>query len=325
MAKIKYYYDTETCRYERVKTSKVDITINAVGILFLCTLIGFGFSLLYAKYFPSRNELKLIKENEDLLYSYELVEKEMESIREMMSTLEERDDNIYRVVFEAEPIPDEIRTAGAGGVRKYQDLIESGLARKELIVSTLDKLEHLKRQMYIQTKSYDEIVDMAKNKADMWSSIPAIQPVSNKELRRLASGYGYRIHPILKVKRMHTGIDFSAPRGTPIYATADGTVEIVNFDRGYGKQVMIDHGFGYKSRYAHMFKFDVKKGQKVKRGQKIGEVGNTGLSTAPHLHYEIIYNSRKVDPINYFYGELTPEQYDVMLKMSSVENQSLGY
>ncbi|GAB4339587.1 MAG: M23 family metallopeptidase [Flammeovirgaceae bacterium] len=325
MAKIKYYYDTETCRYERVKVSYLDIALNAVGVLFFCILVGFGLSLVYSKYFPSRKEVSLMKENEELLYAYKLLQKEMESIQQMAKSLQERDDNIYRVVFEAEPIPSDVRMAGAGGSRKYQELIDKGLSQEELIVSSLEKIDQLKRQMYIQTKSYDEIVELATNKAEMLASIPAIQPLSNKDLTRFASGFGLRLHPILKTKRMHAGVDFSAPQGTPIYSTGDGVVTKVEFDRGYGKFVEIDHGFGYVTRYGHMSKFDVRKGQRVKRGFKIGEVGNTGLSTAPHVHYEVIHNDRHVNPIMYFFGDLTAEQYDELLKMSNVENQSLGY
>ncbi|MCS6833478.1 MAG: M23 family metallopeptidase [Flammeovirgaceae bacterium] len=325
MAKIKYYYDTETCRYERVKVSYLDITINAIGLLFFCLLLAFGLSLAYSKYFPSQREASLIKENEELILAYKLMQKELETIQKMMEELQHRDDNIYRVIFEAEPIPSDIRIAGIGGSKKYQDLMDKGLSQEQLIISTLEKIDKMKRQMYIQTKSYDEIIDLATNKAEMLASIPAIQPLFNEDLTRFASGYGMRIHPILKTKRMHTGVDFSAPQGTPIYATGDGVVTKVEFDRGYGKFVEIDHGFGYVTRYAHMSKFDVRKGQRVKRGAKIGEVGNTGLSTAPHVHYEVIHNDRPVNPIMYFFSDLTAEQYDKLLKMSSIENQSLGY
>ncbi|MBB6463250.1 M23 family metallopeptidase [Flammeovirga kamogawensis] len=326
MAKIKYYYDTETCRYERVRTSTFDIFINITGLLFACSLFGFFFSAIYIKYFPSAEEARLKKENTDLLYSHKLLQKEVTEVSDVLASLQDRDDRIYRVIFEAEPIPQEIRQAGTGGSQKYQDLLDKKLAREDMILSTLSKIDNLKRQMYVQTKSYDEIVDLALNKSKMMAAIPAIQPVDNKDLKRLASGYGMRIHPILKVKKMHTGIDFSAPKGTPIYATGDGKViKARKSNRGYGWEIEIDHGFGYVSKYAHQSKFYVKRGQKVTRGQKIGEVGSTGSSTAPHLHYEVIHKRKKVNPIKYFSKNITADQYSTLLEKASVENQSLGY
>ncbi|AZQ64450.1 M23 family metallopeptidase [Flammeovirga pectinis] len=326
MAKIKYYYDTETCRYERVRTSTFDMFINITGLLFACSLFGFFFSAIYIKYFPSAEEARLKKENTDLLYSHKLLQKEVTEVTDVLASLQDRDDRIYRVIFEAEPIPQEIRQAGTGGSQKYQDLLDKKLAREDMILSTLSKIDNLKRQMYVQTKSYDEIVDLALNKSKMMAAIPAIQPVDNKDLKRLASGYGMRIHPILKVKKMHTGIDFSAPKGTPIYATGDGKViKARKSNRGYGWEIEIDHGFGYVSKYAHQSKFYVKKGQRVTRGQKIGEVGSTGSSTAPHLHYEVIHKRKKVNPIKYFSKNITADQYSTLLENASVENQSLGY
>ncbi len=325
MARIKYYYDTETCRYERVKTPITDVVMNTLGFVFICIIFGFGFAYVRYKFFPSDRERELMKENKDLLYSYQLIEKEIGDMRQMLGYLQHRDDKIYRVIFETDPIPPEIRAAGAGGSRKFQQLIDKKLSKEELVLSTVKKIDLLKRQMYIQTKSYDELIELAKNKTELLKSIPAIQPVANKELMRLASGFGMRMHPIYKVRRMHHGVDFSAPRGTPIYTTADGRVTKVEYSKGYGRQVEIDHGFGYITKYAHMSKWDIYKGQRVKRGQKIGEVGSTGLSSAPHLHYEVIHNKKKVNPINYFFNDLAPEQYAKLLQLATVENQSLGY
>jgi len=203
--------------------------------------------------------------------------------------------------------------------------LEQGLEQEKLILSTLKKIESLKKQMYIQTKSYDEIVLLAKNKDQMYASIPAIQPVTNKELTRLASGFGRRIDPIYKVRRMHYGVDFSAPRGTPVYTTGDGVVKKVKTNYGgYGKEILIDHGYGYVTRYAHLSEFNIKKGQKVKRGECIGYIGSTGKSTAPHLHYEVIKDKRKVNPVHYFYNDLNEKEYQKILELSSIENQSLG-
>jgi murein DD-endopeptidase MepM/ murein hydrolase activator NlpD len=253
-----------------------------------------------------------------------MLNKEINNVGDMLSVLQDRDDNIYRVIFEASPIPMEIRKSGTGGTEKYKALLEEKLSREDLIIGTLQKIDQLKKEMYIQTKSYDELVALSKRKAEMVSAIPAIQPIANQDLRRFASGFGYRTHPILKVSRMHTGCDFSAPTGTPVFATGDGKVITAKRSSGYGNEIEIDHGFGYITKYAHLSSFDVREGQKVKRGQQIGKVGNTGLSVAPHLHYEVMHNKNKVNPVNYFFNDLTPEEYDQMLEMASIENQSLG-
>jgi murein DD-endopeptidase MepM/ murein hydrolase activator NlpD len=326
MAKIKYYYDTETCRYERIKTSPLEIVVNGLGLLFVCVIFGIVFAYIYNNLFPSSSELKLAKENRELLQYYNQMEKDMGSLQEMMSALQNRDDDIYRTIFEAEPIPMEIRQAGTGGSQKFKNLLDDRLEREQLIINSLNKIDVIKRQMYIQSKSFDEIVDLAKSKQKMLAHIPAIQPIANKELKRLASGYGMRFHPILKVRRMHTGCDFSSPIGTPIYATGDGKIiKAQKSRRGYGNQIEIDHGFGYITKYAHLSEFSVRNGQNVKRGQIIGRVGSTGLSVAPHLHYEVIYKNRKVNPVNYFFNDLTDQQYDKLVIISSQENQSLGW
>ncbi len=325
MARIKYYYDTETCKYERVKVSTWDMTLNLLGFLSVSLIIAIGIVIVYNSYFDSPKEAILKKENQELQLYYDILEKEMEGMNDMLVALQERDDNVYRVIFEAEAIPSTIRSAGFGGAHRYRNLLESGLAKEELILNNFQKLDKLKKQMYIQTKSYDEILEMAKDKSKMLASIPAIQPINNHELTRLASGYGMRIHPILKVRKLHTGLDYSAPRGTPIYATGDGTVVTVrtNFG-GYGKEVEIDHGYGFVTKYAHMDSFNVKKGQKVKRGECIGYVGTTGSSTAPHCHYEIIKDGNKINPVHYIFKDINDEEYEKLLELASVENQSLG-
>lgn len=325
MARIKYYYDTETCRYERIKKGKWDVFLNFLGFLSVSFILAIGIVLLYNMYFDSPKEAMLKKENEELRLYYEMLEKDISRLNEMLAVLQERDDNIYRIIFEADPIPSTIRQAGVGGTERYKDLLEKGLKREDLILSNLKKIDQLKKQMYIQTKSYDDIVRMASDKEKMWASIPAIQPISNKELNRMASGFGLRMHPIYKVRKMHTGCDFSAPRGTPIYATGDGVISRVHSAYGgYGKQVEIDHGYGYVTKYAHLDKFNVKKGETVKRGEIIGYVGNTGSSTAPHLHYEVIKDDKKVNPMNFFFQDLNAEEYEKLLELASRENQSLG-
>ncbi len=325
MARLKYYYDTETCKYERIRVRRADVVLNLLGFLSVSFLIALVLVPVYTSWFQSDREATLRKENEELLLYYDLLKEEMTKTNQMLTALQKRDDNVYRVIFEAEPLAASVRSAGVGGVERYKELLEKGIKREDLILSAMQKIDLLKKKMYIQTKSYDEIVKLAKNKEQMVASLPAIQPVSNKELNRLASGFGLRIHPIYKVRKMHTGVDFSAPRGTPIYATGDGVVSVaVSNLGGYGREVQINHGYGYVTLYAHLDNFTVKSGQHVKRGQCIGYVGSTGTSTAPHLHYEVIHNGQKVNPIHFFFNDLKPAEYEKLLEFASVENQSLS-
>lgn len=325
MARIKYYYDTETCKYERVKASRTDIAINLLGFLLVSVILSVVMLIAFNNYFDSPKEALLKKENEELSLYYEILEKELSQANKMLMALQERDDNVYRIIFEAEPIPSTIRTAGIGGAQRYKHISEKGLDKEDLIVGTFQKIDKLKKQMYIQTKSYDEIIQLAKDKSKMLASMPAIQPISNKELTRLASGFGMRMHPILKTRRMHTGCDFAAPRGTLVNATGDGKVITVKRSfGGYGNEIEIDHGYGFITKYAHLDEFKVKVGQRVKRGENIGLVGNTGRSTAPHLHYEIIKDGKKIDPVHYFYKDINEEEYEKLLELSSQENQSLS-
>lgn len=325
MSKIKYYYDTETCKYERVKVKKRDIVINALGFMSLAVVLAIGIIVVLSNYFDSPKELSLKKENEELKLYYDIMQDQLGSMDEMLKVLQEKDDQVYRTVFEAEPIPETVREAGSGGVMRYRNLLESDLSNKDLVVGTLDRLDRVKKKMYIQTKSYDEVMELARNKDAYYAAMPAIQPVSNEDLRRFSSGFGRRTDPILKVKRMHYGVDFSAEQGTPIYATADGKVSARRpLNSGLGWHIVIDHGFGFETVYGHMSKFNVKLGQEVKRGQVIGFVGNSGKSTAPHVHYEVHINDRAVNPVNYFYLDLNADQYEEILRLASIENQSLG-
>jgi murein DD-endopeptidase MepM/ murein hydrolase activator NlpD len=324
MAKIKYYYDTETCKYERLKISASDVIINSLGFALVALIFAAGLVYAYTLYFKSPKEVLLSKENEELTLYYEILNKEIEQASERLTSLQERDNNIYRVIFEAKPIPITDRNSGAD-INKYKELLNKGLEKQELIAATTMKMEMLMKKIKIQTRSYEEILVMAKNKTKMLASIPAIQPISNKELTHLASGFGMRIHPIYKVKRMHTGCDFAAVRGTPVYSTGDGVVRLVVMSPGgYGKEIEIDHGYGYVTKYAHLEGFNVKVGQRIKRGEMIGFVGNTGASTAPHLHYEVIKNGIKVDPVHFFFNDLNPAEYERILKLASIENQSLS-
>ncbi len=324
MARIKYYYDTETCKYERVKISRWDVFLNGLGFFTLALILAIGIFFFYGEFFELPHVTKLKKENKELLTYYEMLNEELKTSNQMLRVLRERDDNIYRKIFEAEPIPQSIWEGGVGGAERYKEILDSRTEREGLIVDSFEDIDKLKRQLYIQTKSYDDIEEMAANKAEMLACIPSIQPISNKELKRLASGFGMRMHPILKYRRPHNGVDFSADPGTPIYATGDASVSRASYSGAAGNRVQLDHGFGYETRYFHMSKIDVKVGQKVKRGDVIGYVGNTGLSMAPHLHYEVWHNDKPINPINYFYQDVTDEEFDKLIELANRDNQSLG-
>jgi len=322
MAKIKYYYDTKTLSYKPIKLNSVE-KIKRYFIFFLSSvLLSFFILLIFYQFFDSPKEKKLKLEIQNLTSQYEVIDKNMKQVEIVLDEIQDRDDNIYRVIFEADPIPTSIRKQGFGGVNRYEKLL--GLSNSELMINTSKKIDQLTKQLYLQSKSFDEVIDLAKNKSNMLASIPAIQPVANKDLKRMASGYGYRIHPIYKTRKMHYGMDFSAKTGTEIYTTGDGIVsKVKRSKRGYGNYVKINHGFGYETLYAHMSKYIVKKGQKVKRGEVIGFVGNSGISTAPHLHYEVRKDNKKINPVNFYYNDLSPEEYEKMLEISLQSNQSL--
>lgn len=325
MARIKYYYDTETCKYERVKAKKSDVILNALGILSLIVAVAVGLVILYVNYFESPKELMQRNKLSEQEFVIEDLSREVDNLNNVLSDIENRDDNIYRKILGAEPIDKNVREAGVGGSDRYKEIREMNLLHEDLILELRERVDKLKRKIYIESKSQDDVIKLGENKEKLFAAIPAIQPISNKQLHALASGFGLRIHPIYKVKKMHTGIDFAASIGTPIYATADGKVlEVAVKFSGYGKMVEIDHGFGYRTRYAHMHEFAVHTGQSIKRGDLVGYVGNTGLSTAPHLHYEVLINGSQVDPVHYFYNDITPAEYEKILELASVENQSLG-
>ena len=321
MAKIKYYYDTKTLSYKRIELNAFDKFKRSLSYVAASAFTGLIMVIVFFQFFDSPKEKKLKSEIENLVVQYDILSKKMTQIDLVLDDIQQRDDNIYRVIFEADPIPSSIRKAGFGGVNRYKDI--RNFSNSELVVEVTKKADKLSKQLYIQSKSFDEVIDLAKNKADMLASIPAIQPIANKNLGRVASGYGYRIHPIYKTRKLHTGMDFTAPQGTPIYATGDGKIAKVRRSRkGYGNHVIIDHGYGYQTLYAHMRKYIVYRGQKVKRGEIIGYVGSTGTSVAPHLHYEVMKNKRKINPVNYYYNDLSPEEYEKMLEISSQNNQS---
>jgi len=321
MAKVKYYYDTKTLSYKRIELSGLNKLKRLFYFLICSTFTGLIMVIIFFQFFDSPKEKRLNREIDTLISQYVIVDDKLRQVELVLDDVQNRDDNIYRIIFEADPIPKSIRKAGYGGVNRYENL--KGFNNSELIINTSKKVDQISKQLYIQSKSFDDIIELVKNKADMLASLPAIQPVSNKNLSRMASGYGYRIHPIYKTRKLHAGMDFSAKSGTPIYATGDGKISKVRRSRrGYGNHVIIDHGYGYKTLYAHMKKYAVKKGQKVKRGEIIGYVGSTGTSVAPHLHYEVHKDGKKINPVNFYFNDLNAEEYEKMLEISSQNNQS---
>jgi murein DD-endopeptidase MepM/ murein hydrolase activator NlpD len=324
MSKVKYYYDSETISYrkiERKKGRRLKIFILSLLGMFLS---GFLLLLVYLNLpaVQTPKELALQRELHNMELQFELLNKKIEQAQAVLAEVEERDNNLYRVYFESNPIPEEQRRAGFGGINRYKDL--EGFDNSKLIVNTTRNLDVLTKQIVIQSKSLDEIAKLAEEKEKLLAAIPAIQPVKNEDLTRMASGYGYRTDPFTKARKFHYGMDFTAPRGTPVYATGDGKVTRAdNRATGYGNHVVIDHGYGYESLYGHLYKYNVRAGQKVQRGDIIGFVGSTGRSEAPHCHYEVSKDGERINPINFYYGSLTAEEFADILKKSQEENQSL--
>ena len=321
MAKIKYHFNTSTLKYERVIVSWKKRLLRVFG--WLATAVVFGALIMLVAYnvFDSPKEKRLKRQLEESTLQLELLKQRADQVEAVLGDLQERDNTIYRVIFEAEPIPQSVREAGFGGAERYRNLRSD--YNGELLVDVTKRIDKLSKQLYVQSKSFDEVWDLVKNKNNMLATIPAIQPVANKDLTRVASGYGMRIHPIYKTEKMYTGMDFTSPVGTEIHATGNGVVNKVEYDgRGYGNNVIISHGFGYQTLYGHMSKILVRPGQKVSRGDLIGYVGNTGTSTGPHLHYEVLKGGKPVNPVNYYYNDLTPEEYQTMLEISSKAGQS---
>ena len=324
MSKIKYYYSEETLSYYPVQRNRFAAISNL--ILFLLATIFFGFIglfiLLNTDTLNTPQELIQAREIENFKLQYKLLNKKLEQIEEVMANIEDRDNNLYRVYFEASPIPEEQRKMGFGGVNRYKEL--EGYDNSKLIINTTRRLEILTKQVVVQSRSLEEIESLSKRNEELLGAMPSIQPIHKNDLKRMASGFGYRTDPFTKKRRFHQGMDFTATRGTPVYASGDGIIgRADNRAAGYGKHVRIDHGFGYVSLYAHLSKYNVRRRQKVKRGDIIGYVGSTGRSVGPHLHYEIFKDGKRVNPLNYYSGNLTSEEFDVMLNLANQENQSM--
>ncbi len=324
MSKVKYYYDSETLSYKKIKRKKgrrIGIALLSILGMFLAAFVLVVIYLNLPQ-IETPKEKALKRELENMELQYGILNRKMNQIQNVLANIEDRDNNIYRLYFETNPIPEEQRRAGFGGINRYKNL--EGYDNSKLIIETNKRMDILTKQLVVQSKSLDEIADLAKEKENLLASIPAIQPVKNETLKRIASGFGWRNDPFTKVKKFHYGMDFTSPRGTPVYATGDGKVERAdNQATGYGNHIRIDHGYGYVSLYAHLYKYNVRPGQKVKRGDVIGFVGSTGRSEAPHLHYEIYKDGERINPIHFYYGNLSPEEFDQVLQQAQQENQSL--
>jgi len=324
MKKVKYYYDPETLAYRKIKRRKR--TKVAYAALFLLASALFGVLafvvLLNTSFLETPKDRLLSREIENLKVNYEIVGRKMDQLDQVMASLEDRDNNLYRTYFNAAPIPEEQRRAGFGGINRYKEL--EGYDNSQLVTDTRKRVDVLSKQMAIESRSLDEIFRLAKEKGKLLAAIPAIQPVRNENLRQVASGFGYRTDPFTKVRKFHEGMDFSARTGTPIFATGDGLVTRADATAsGYGNHIVISHGFGYETLYGHLSRYKARAGQRVKRGDVIGYVGSTGRSEAPHCHYEVHQNGRVVNPLNFYYGNISAAEYVAIAKAANQENQSL--
>mgnify|MGYP001197367057 FL=1 len=322
MKNINYKYNPDTLDYEEIKLTLWG-KIKTLSYYLIASIV-FSIIILSVSFYNIRNYItkEAAKENLSLRQEISVFNKDLNLILDVLNDVQDRDDNIYRAIFETDPYPNHKRQLGTGGnpmkYKKYENM-----QYEDLVVEIAQKLELIEKKLSSQSKSFDEVFELTKEKQVMLKAIPSIQPISNRDLTRIASGFGLRMHPIYKILKMHKGMDFTAPVGTEIYSTGDGIVEKIGWTGGYGKTIMINHGYGYKTRYAHCSKYNCKRGQKVKRGDLIGYVGNTGQSTAPHLHYEVFKNKRQINPVNFFFNDLSAEEYDKVIEISSRPTQSL--
>ncbi len=320
--KEKYIFNTHTLSYEKAVVGWGTRIFRVFGFIISTLIFSLVISTIYYKFFDSPKEKILKAELSEMKDQYYVLGQDVDKLSSVLGDLHYRDGNIYRVMFEADPISDDEWQAGSGGVNKYRFLekYDNGDLIKDIAV----KVDKLKKQMVIQSKSYDQIADMVKNQTKMLASIPSIQPVPNKKLEHMASGYGYRIDPIYKITEFHKGMDFTAPIGTEVHVTGDGVVETVNYSfEGYGNEIVVNHGYGYRTRYAHLSKFNVKPGQKVVRGDVIGRIGSTGKSTGPHLHYEVMKNGNVLNPVYFYYNDLKDAEFEKMVELSKNPGQTM--
>ena len=323
MRKNYYIFNPDTRTYERVYPNLAQRFLTNLRRALLFIIFGAGSFLIFHIFVDKPSVEELENENSQILAQYKILSKRLDDAMLVLQDIQQRDDNLYRVMLDAEPISAEIRNAGYGGTNRYDELLK--MDNSELLVETTQKIDLLEKQLYMQIKSFDEIVALDKDSKTRLRHTPAIQPIANRDLKRTASGYGYRIDPVYNVRTFHKGMDFSCDKKTPVYATADGVIESAKWMSGYGYTVVIDHGYGFKTLYAHLLdkKFLVKRGQKVVRGEQIALSGNSGKSTGPHLHYEVIVKGNHVNPINYYFMDLDADGYDQMLQMA--ENHGTIY
>ena len=315
MRKVYYIYNPRTQTYDRIYPTVRQRVQSILRRLFFGMGLGAGSFIILLLIFGSPSEKELRKENSRLQAQYNVLSRRLDEAMGVLQDVQQRDDNLYRVIFQADPVPSAIRKAGYGGTNRYGHLMD--MANAELVVNTTQKMDMLTKQLYIQSRSFDDVVEMCKNHDEMLRCMPAIQPISNKDLRKTASGYGTRIDPIYGTTKFHAGMDFSAHPGTEVYATGDGTVIKMGWETGYGNLIIVDHGFGYQTWYAHLQGFRTKLGKRVVRGEVIGEVGSTGKSTGPHLHYEVHVKGQVVNPVNYYFMDLSAEDYDRMIQLAA--------
>lgn len=315
MRKVYYIYNPKTRTYDRIYPTLRQRVMSYLRRLFVGMGLGAGSFLLLLLAFGSPSEKDLRVENSRLLSQYHILSSRLEEALEVMQQLQQRDDNLYRVIMQSDPVAEGLRTPNYSKTNRYEELMD--MANAKLVVKTTRQMDLLERKVYMQSKSFDEVVDLCRRHDEMLACIPAIQPVANKDLRQTASGYGNRIDPIYKTVKFHAGMDFSAFTGTPVYATGNGVVRKAGWEGLYGNCIEIDHGFGYLTRYAHLHKIEVRVGQKVVRGQTIGRVGSTGKSTGPHLHYEVHVKGKVVNPINYYFMDLSADDYDRMIQLAA--------
>ena len=321
MPHTKYKFNPDSLSFDKVSLGVKELLLRFLAYFTGSIIIAVVYWVIFAAFFDSPKEKALIREVDQLTIQYDLIHREMVNIENVLEDLQKTDDNLYRTIFEAEPIPATLREGGVGGVNRYKAL--EGYSNSSLVIETANRLDRIRKKVYVQSKSFDDMIELAMRKEDMLRSVPAILPISNKDLTRTASGFGLRVHPIYKIIKFHFGMDFTAPSGTDVYSTGNGVIVAVQSSkRGLGNHIIVDHGFGYTSIYAHLNNFNVRVGQKVQRGDIIGFVGNTGTSVANHLHYEIKLNGVNVDPVNFYFEDLTAADYERIIEIASKTGQS---
>lgn len=322
MSKQHFKYNPESLSYEAVKISAFKKVLRGLLWMAPSLVLGLLLAIFFTRRIDSPREHQLGQELKANNKEIKRMQADLQLANDVLDVIQGRDEELYRAALFAEEFPEELRQMGTGGSDRYAYLKD--LSNSELLISTSEQIDKLEKRLHAQSISFRELLALAKKNENILSCIPAIQPVRNTDLKKRISGFGWRIDPIYKSRRMHTGMDFTAPRGTEVYATGDGVIEEIEVKRwGYGKSIIINHGYGYKTRYAHLNAFKVRRGQKVKRGELIGLIGSTGKSTGPHLHYEVVVNGKKVNPVAYYHSDLTPEEYEQLLEMSENSHQAM--